>query len=304
MKPVGELLDDAVQRLFAPQPIVRLEVVRILAPIAMLIFFASRVVHPDDWLSAAGFRIPQLDHDYHQAVYFSPLSPFAARVACGLVVACCIAVAVGAGTRWAALVLAVVLAYAALADRSESFTVSKISPIFALALALSPAGARWSVDAWWRRRRDPRHQPPTLVSAGCVRFFQLWLIVFYFSSGLAKAHGDWLSDPYVLWSHLHDSYQTPVSWFFANHLPTFGWTIMQATTIAFELGAPLWFALRWTRPFALAYGVLMHAMIGMMFGPLAGFSLLMMSLLVASFAPVTLLDPTRVRSPAAKQVAR
>jgi hypothetical protein len=71
---------------------------------------------------------------------------------------------------------------------------------------------------------------------------------------------------------------------------------MQVMTLAYELGAPVWFALRWTRPYAVAYGVAMHALIGMMFGPLAGFSLLMMSLLVASFAPATLLDPTLVRA--------
>jgi ABC-type dipeptide/oligopeptide/nickel transport system permease component len=116
--------------------------------------------------------------------------------------------------------------------------------------------------------------------------------VFYFSSGLCKATGDWLSDPYVLWSHLHDSYQTPVSWFLANHLPPFAWTVMQATTLAFELGAPLWFGLRWTRPFALAYGIAMHALIGLMFGPVTWFALLMIVLLSASYAPIGWLQPT------------
>jgi membrane-bound metal-dependent hydrolase YbcI (DUF457 family) len=40
----------------------------------------------------------------------------------------------------------------------------------------------------------------------------------------------------------------------------------------------------------------MHALIGMMFGPVAWFGLLMMSLLVASYAPATLLDPSLVRA--------
>ena len=302
MKPFDELLDDAIQRALRlvrePQPIVRLALVRILAPLAVLLFVATRVVHPDDWLSSDGFRIPPLDNDYHQVVYFEPLSPLVARIVCVAIVVSGLALAAGALTRWSALVFAILLGYVALNDRAEAFTVSKLGPVLALALALTPAGARWSVDAWLRRRRDPGHVPPTHVTGGCVRFFQAFLMVFYFSSGIAKARGDWLSDPYVLWSHLHDSYQTPVSWFFANHLPAFAWTVMQALTIAFELGAPLWFALRWARPFALAWGVAMHAMIGMMFGPLAGFSLLMMGLLVASFAPATLLDPTLARATA------
>ena len=296
MKPIDQLLDDGVQRVFAPQPIIRLELVRILVPLALLLFVATRVIHPDDWLSSDGFRIPKLDNAYHQVVYTAPLSPFWARATSVLIVLAALGTAAGAFTRVSATLLAVLLAYVSLSDRSASFTVTKIGPVLALALALTPAGARWSVDEWRRRRRDPDYVAPTHVSGGCVRFFQLFLIVFYFASGIAKARGDWLGYPYVLWSHLHDSYQTPVSWFFANHLPTFAWPVMQALTIAFELGAPLWFALRWTRPYALAWGVAMHAMIGMMFGPLAGFSLLMMSLLVASFAPATLLDPTLARS--------
>jgi hypothetical protein len=70
---------------------------------------------------------------------------------------------------------------------------------------------------------------------------------------------------------------------------------MQATTLAFEFGAPLWFGLKWTRPYAFIYGLTMHALIGMMFGPVAWFGLLMMGLLVAAYAPATLLDPSLVR---------
>src|SRR5262249_31780990 len=101
----------------------------------------------------------------------------------------------------------------------------------------------------------------------------------------AKWRGDWLSQSYVLWTHLHDSYQTWVSWFIANHAPTWMWTVIQRAVLVFELFAWLWFALPWTRPFALAFGVGMHLMIGLMFGPVIWFSLLMISLLVASYTP-------------------
>jgi hypothetical protein len=305
VKSLDVLLDDAIQRLFAPQPIVRLAVLRIGIAVALLVFVATRVIYPDDWLSSDGFRIPPLDGDYHQVVYLSPLSPFTARVFCALVVVAGLATAAGFYTRWSAALLAVLLGYAAISDRGAAFTVLKIGPVLLVALALSPAGEVWSVDAWRRKRRDASYVPPALVSGGCVRFFQIFLAVFYLASGIAKARGDWVHNPYVLWSHLHDSYQTPVSWFFANHLPSFAWSVMQYSTLAFELGAPLWFVLPWTRTVAAAYGVAMHALIGMMFGPLAGFSLLMMTLLVGSFAPATLLDPKiGARSPSRKQPAR
>ena len=109
--------------------------------------------------------------------------------------------------------------------------------------------------------------------------------MFYCSSGVWKATGDWLSYPYVLWTHLHDSYQTPISWFLANYTPPFVFTILQGITLVFELFAPIWFVLPWTRPYALVWGLGMHLMIGVMFGPVIWFSLLMMTLLVGSYAP-------------------
>jgi hypothetical protein len=296
---LGTWLDDTLQAVWKPQPIVRLELVRILAPLAILGFMSSRVLHAEDWLSTAGFRMPALEADWRQPASLPALAPGAAWALCALLVLSGLATAAGAFTRWASGVFCVLLVYVALADRLAAFTVSKIAPVIALALCVTPSGARWSVDAWRRRRRDPAWQSPTHVSGGCVRFFQLMLPVFYCSSGICKARGDWLSQPFVLWTHLHDSYQTPVSWLAANHLPAFAWTAMQATTLAFEALAPLWFALRWTRPYAFLYGMAMHALIGMMFGPVAWFSLLMMSLLLASYAPATLLDPSlvRLRSP-------
>jgi hypothetical protein len=186
-------------------------------------------------------------------------------------------------------VFAVMLTWVALADRLAAFTVSKLSPIVALVLCLTPSGARYSIDAWRKWRRDPTAVLPTKVSGGCVAFYQFMLPTFYFSSGICKARGDWLHHKFVLWTHLHDSYQTTVSWLIANHLPPWMWTAFQAAVLAFEAAAPLWFAMRWTRPYALLFGLGMHTMIGLMFGPVIWFSLLMMTLLTASYAPERML---------------
>lgn len=270
---------------FRPRPIERLAFLRIVLTIAVLGFMSSRIAHADDWLSIDGFRVPPLPDDWRQPATFPGLSVWGAWLVAGGLVVSGLATLVGAATRWSALVFAALLAYVALADRLAAFTVSKLSPILMLAIALSPAGARYSVDAWWRRRRHPDAPVPTHVSGGAVAFFQILLPVFYCSSGIAKSKGDWLSHPYVLWTHLHDSYQTPVSWAIANYTPPWVFTVIQAAVLAFEAGAPLWFGLRWTRPYALAFGVGMHFMIGLMFGPVIWFSLLMISLLVSSYAP-------------------
>jgi hypothetical protein len=121
-----------------------------------------------------------------------------------------------------------------------------------------------------------------LVSGGAVRFFQLFLVVMYCGSGIAKARGEWLTRS-VLFTHLHDSYQTSLSYFLSRVVPGWMFIALQIATVLFEVGAPLWFALRWTRRSAFYLGLSMHALIGLMFGPVFWFALLMMVLLVACF---------------------
>jgi uncharacterized membrane protein YphA (DoxX/SURF4 family) len=301
MKPLAQIVDDAVTGVFAPKPLVRLEFIRIVAPLAILGFMSTRVIHADDWLSSVGFRVPELKDDYRQPAHFAALSVgMAWTVAISLVISG-LMTAAGAFTRISSAVFAVLLGYVALADRLSAFTVSKIAPIVVLALCLTPSGTRWSVDEWRKRRKNPSYKAPTHVSGGCVSFFQFFLPVFYCSSGIYKYMGDWYPgsehyNPVVLYTHLHDSYQTPVSWFLANHLPAFMWTLLQWITLLFEMFAPVWFALKWTRPYAFLWGVSMHAMIGMMFGPVAWFALLMMTLLVGAYAPATWLDPSLARA--------
>jgi len=89
----------------------------------------------------------------------------------------------------------------------------------------------------------------------------------------------------VLWTHLHDQYQTAAAWLIMRATPAWGWWILQGLVLLFEVGAPLWFALPWTRKPALVIGLGMHAMIGLMFGPVVWFALLMASMLLAVFLP-------------------
>jgi hypothetical protein len=60
---------------------------------------------------------------------------------------------------------------------------------------------------------------------------------------------------------------------------------LQYLSLIFETAAPLWFALRWTRPYAFIYALGMHALIGLMFGPVIWFAILMSTLLVACYLP-------------------
>jgi uncharacterized membrane protein YphA (DoxX/SURF4 family) len=287
-----------------PQPILRLEILRICAPLAILGFMSSRVAHADEWLGNAGFRVPELGvSDYRQPLYLPGLpTPLAWLVAITLVMSG-LAVALGYRPRKAAIVFAITAAFVALSDRLAAFSVSKLAPMVGITLALSPCGRRLSVDTWLERRKSKRarRQPlPTHVTSGAVRFIQVLLPVIYSASGIAKCRGDWLSHNFVLWTHLHDTYQTAFTVALANILPASAWTFLQYLTLFFEVLAPLWFSIKKTRTFGMILGVGMHMMIGLMFGPVRYFAMLMSTMLIASYAPANVLD--RVSSKLAERV--
>lgn len=58
----------------------------------------------------------------------------------------------------------------------------------------------------------------------------------------------------------------------------------------FETAAPLWFVWKKARVPAVLWAVSMHAMIGLMFGPVRWFGLLMISLVVGAYLPERLLE--------------
>ena len=53
-----------------PVPVLRLELVRICAPLAILGFMSGRIAHADEWLGEGGFRVPDLGYvDFRQPLY-------------------------------------------------------------------------------------------------------------------------------------------------------------------------------------------------------------------------------------------
>lgn len=266
-----------------PVPVARLELVRICAPLAILGFMASRIAYADEWLGDGGFRVPDLGYgDPRQPLYLPALPGSVAWAVALTLVASGLAVSFGWNARRAAWVFATCGAWVALSDRLAAFSVSKLTPVVAIALALSPCGERFGIDAWRRKRRAPHVELPREVVSGSVRFFQILIPVIYCASGIAKARADWLKQPFVLWSHLHGTYQTSVTLFLANILPPFAWTVFQAGTLLLETFAPLWFSWSRTRPYAVVAAASMHAMIGLMFGPVRYFAMLMATLILAS----------------------
>jgi hypothetical protein len=295
----GWFFSERLERwLSAPQPVLRVEILRIGAPLAILGFMSSRLSHADELLGDAGFRVPDLGvADYRQPLYIPALPSWAAWLVAAVFVASGLAVAAGFRARRAAVVFAAAAAFVALSDRLAAFTVSKLAPVVGIAIALSPCGARFGVDSWLRLRRRPKAKLPMEAVSGSIRFIQVLLPVIYSAAGIAKVRGDWLSHPHVLWTHLHDTYQTSFTVFLANTLPAWAWTLLQILTLGFEVFAPLLFAYPKTRLLGLALGIGMHTMIALMFGPVRWFAMLMSTMLVAAYAPREWLEKAAARLP-------
>jgi hypothetical protein len=209
----------------------------------------------------------------------------------GVLIVSGLALAAGFRTRKAAILFAFTAAFVALSDRLAAFSVSKLAPVVGIALAMSAAGTRLGIDAWLANRRRSTPAPlPTHVWSASLRFVQVLLPAIYCASGIAKMRGDWVTQSHVLWTHLHGTLQTSVTVLLANVLPGPLWTFLQVLTLAFEVLAPLWFAIPRTRTFGLVQGLGMHFMIGAMFGPVRHFAMLMASLLLAAYTPDWLLE--------------
>ena len=267
-----------------PLPVARIALVRIVMPLVALGFLSTRLIHADHWIGDAGFRVPDLGGDWRQPLFVPALPSWAAWGLAWTMVISGLLTSVGYKTRASGLVFAATIAFVALSDRLAAYSVSKLSPVIMLAVALGPSERVLSVDAYLKRKRDGRRWKTERPSAA-MRFLQILPLTLYMASGIAKARNDWLHEPLVLWSQIHGSYQTPVAYFFARIIPSWLWTAMQGTVLAFEISAPLTFAFRRTRPLALAFGLTMHVMIGLMFGPVVYFALLMITLLAAGWLP-------------------
>jgi uncharacterized membrane protein YphA (DoxX/SURF4 family) len=275
----------------APVSVLRLEIIRITAPLFVLGFMSPRLAHADEWIGETGFRVPALMHDDPRQSLYVPGLPHVAVLALAIaMVVSAVATSIGYKTRQSALVYAATLTFVGLSDHLAAFSVSRISPVIMVAIALGPSGQRVGLDAWLSQRKTGL-APARTRPLGSLRFFQMFVPVFYCASGIAKARGEWLTNKVLLYSHMHDSYQTPVSYLLASHVPAWGFTAMQALVLTFELFAPLWFALRHTRPVAFVISCGMHVMIALLFGPVVWFGLLMLGLVAGAFMPEWLLGP-------------
>jgi uncharacterized membrane protein YphA (DoxX/SURF4 family) len=133
-------------------------------------------------------------------------------------------------------------------------------------LMLSPSGRALSIDAWLRRRwarfREAPEPGPAYTPAWPVRLIQIQLAVLYCTTGLVKLKGTGLFEG-TWWDgtsvHYVLNYVTMSRWSYAQ-LPVPFWITAPLSYLAvwWEALFPLLVLNRWTRRWALWFGVLFH----------------------------------------------
>ena len=145
------------------------------------------------------------------------------------------------------------------------FGLDQVNAFLTMYLAIAPAGAACSVDAWIRKRRN-REQITESVSANIsLRLMQIHMCVVYLFAGLAKFRGDsWVLGDAIWGAFASYEYQTFDMTWTANYT----WLIHLLTigTLVFEIGycALVWN--RMTRPILIATAIAMHIGIGLCMG--------------------------------------
>lgn len=244
---------------YAPVPAARLAAFRAGLLYVLAAYTLAWSVNVDEWLTSAG---------YHPARgYYAPrlpLLPEAGAIPFVVAYLGSIALALFArrdGVRRVGLGGALAGAiYVLQADPVSAFTINRLNVICLLILVLAPA----PVD-------DDDGQ--SVQAAWPLRVLQVTLLLQYLGAGVCKlVTGEWGHSHDILWSQIQGFYRTDMAAWMVRMLPLWAFAAMQHLALAFEVLAPVLFAVRRLRPLAFLLGLGMHLLIALTMEKLIYFS--------------------------------
>ncbi len=245
------------------EPSTRFRLFELAFTAAFLVFMARNLLSPLEWLTGEGFHLAAGLQRAGALAPFPLLPVWAVPLFVAFLLAAGLVVAHRPQHRhfaFAALALAAI--YAEGVDSASAFALNKIYVAGFVLLALAPDCAA----------------APGRGTVTALRAFQAMLMTLYFATGLTKVKsGNWLEHPDVLWTHAQSYYTTEAAAFMLRNLPAGAWTVLQYSVLLFEVGAPLWFAWRRTRPYAILFGLSFHLGIALLMKAVWVFSLQMVA---------------------------
>jgi Vitamin K-dependent gamma-carboxylase len=245
-----------------------LRMFEVLFTSSFLLWMGRCFVTWEEWLTAKGFHLTGAELTAMGYPEPFPLLPNGWAVA-GLAALIAVSGVALIMNRWRRLALWVLFAsalYVQGADFVAAFTLNKLFVAVYGILLVSPGYSRDEASG------------RLTVSAVAVRVIQATLILQYLAAGVAKAfRGDWLKYSDVLYTQVQGVYRTDFAAWMLRTLPVSAWTVMQWTSLLFELEAPVLFCVRKLRTIAFGIGMGFHLMIALVMKDLIFFSLQMWS---------------------------
>jgi hypothetical protein len=223
-----------------------------------------------EWLTPRGYHIAK---GHQNPIYPDPLPPLPEDLLlpfAALLFGSALAVVLGIGRRIGLWLLLGIAVYIELADLFSAYSLNSLYNATFFILAIQPRPR----EVWI----EGETAPSLRQSAWPIRVIQATLLIQYFTAGTCKVfHGDWLRDPYVLYTHVVGVYRTEAAAWIIHNLPHLAWPVMGYSALGFELLAPVLFLVRRLRPAAFVWGWGFQLMIALTMKDLIFFSLQMMS---------------------------
>lgn len=249
---------------FTPAAPHTLSLLRILA--GAMLFYTHLVwsldlmafLGPQSWVAPNVIRaVHRSSFAWSYLEYIS--SPFALWIVHGIALAVFAALTVGFRTRITSVLAAIITLSYCHRLTGSLFGLDQVNAMFAIYLAVGPAGAAYSVDRWlsWRKR-GPIAPPVATVGANvAVRLIQLHMCVIYLFGGIGKMRGEMWWDGSALWFAIANyEYQSlDLTWLVEY---PFLIAFLTHATVFWETFYPVLVWPRLTRPAMLFMAVLVH----------------------------------------------
>jgi hypothetical protein len=265
MKGIGQIF----QAIGRPVPATPLRAFEIAFTLAFLLLHTWNLFYWRDWLTtdALLYLTPT------EALRLGYPAPFPRLPVEWVPLFALVLYAAGAGilfNRWrrlALIITAAIAIYVQGVDYPSTSAQYKICIIVYVLLATAPGYFRDSRTGALR------------VSATPIWAIQAVVVIIYWAAGWTKAFGEgvWLKHPDTLKLVMQGFHRTDIAAWTLRYFPDWLWTAMQGGTLLFEIGAPVWFFCRVTRPFALLAGIGLHLGIALSMKNVWPFSLQMIA---------------------------
>ena len=231
-----------------------------------LIYMIERFRYAREWLTDYGFHLDKNTKMWYQVDPAPLMQEWMIPIVAIIVFSSILAVIFQWHARKFVWIVFAWAVYIQLVDNISSFTLNKFYILGFCLIALTP-----KVKEFYDKTAKKHLM---LQSAWPLRVLQFTLLIQYGTAGWCKViHGDWMSSPDALWTQVQGLYCTDIAAWMLRTIPKgIAWSLMMYSSLAFEVFAPIIFAVRRTRILAYLWGFSFQLVIALTMHQLIYFS--------------------------------